>query len=87
MNRNRTVSRLVQYADSAVPPGFEVVSEPVALSEGECGLVACWTQPESRNKPPALTLMKETPTGATRTFTIFSRELPALLAFLGQTDS
>lgn len=81
------MSRLVQYAAEAEPAGVEVVSEPVALSEGEYGLVACWTQPQNGNKPPALTLMKETATGATRTFTIFEREVRALLDFLGQDQA
>lgn len=83
MSHGRTQPRLVHYAAEAVPDSVEVVSEPVALSEGDYGLVACWTQPRIGNKPPALTLMKETATGATRTFTIFEREVRALLDFLG----
>lgn len=82
----RTPSRMLQYAAEALPDNVEAVSEPVALSEGARGLVVLWTQPRRGTRAPALTLMRETASGVTRSFTLFPREVEALADFLGRTD-
>jgi hypothetical protein len=77
------MSRLADNVHEVLRPGVEAVSDVV-----ECGthrdrpLVAVWTQITETNNPPALLIMREQPSGSTRSMILFENEVRDLVAWL-----
>lgn len=74
--------RLAQNIHEALQSGIEPVSEVVQLGpHRDRPLCAVWTQKGDAN--PVLVLLRETPTGATRSLVLFDDEVRDLANWLG----
>lgn len=80
------MSRLSQNVQEVLRPGVELASDAVDLSQHrDRPLVAVWTR--SGRAKPALLLMREHPSGSTRSMLLFEQEVRDLVAWLCQDQA
>ncbi|HEU4583282.1 MAG TPA: hypothetical protein VFS67_33725 [Polyangiaceae bacterium] len=77
------MSRLAQNVHEVLRPGVELASDPVDLGpHRDRPLVAVWTQNTRTKNPPALLIMREHPSGSTRSMLLFRDEVQDLVRWL-----
>jgi hypothetical protein len=77
--------RLAQNVQEVLRPGVEAISDVVQLGpHRDRPLVAVWTQNAGTKHPPALLIMREHPSGSTRSMLLFENEVRDLVDWLCQ---